>query len=147
MSADKQYVDARKALEIIEREALSPGQHLTYGKLVDCLGGKPGKNARHFGQVCSLIDSACYWTKLPMLSLDKVRMDNGEHNPDSFGDAFRNVRSQLIANAESHQWTADDIRRIKRSLDNHMNGESALLQWERINGFGKAGLDRIASYK
>jgi hypothetical protein len=147
MSAEKQYVDAKKALDIIEREVLSRGQHLTYGGVAEHLGQKPGKYARHIGQVCSLIDSACYWTKLPMLSLEKIRMNNGEHNPDSFGDAFRAVKDRLIANAETHDWIPDDIRRIKRSLDSHMHGESALLQWQHIGSFGQAGLDRITSYR
>lgn len=147
MSAEKQYVDAKKALDIIEREVLSQGQHLTYGGVAEYLGAKPGKNARHIGQVCSLIDSACYWTKLPMLSLVKIRMNNGEHNPDSFGDAFRAVKDRLIANAETHDWTPDYIRRIKRSLDSHMHGDSALLQWQHIGSFGQAALDRITSYR
>ena len=147
MSAKKQYADAKKALGIIEREVLSPGQHLTYGQLAVHLGQKPSKHAGHVGQVCSLIDSACYWTKLPMLSLEKIRMENGEHNPDSFGDEFRPLKGQLIANAETHDWTSDDIRRVQRLLDIHMNGESALLQWQSISNFGKAGLKRIASFK
>ena len=147
MSAEKQYVDAKKALDIIEREVLSRGQHLTYEGIAEYLGHKPGKVSRHISQVCSLIDSACYWTKLPMLSLEKIRMNNGEHNPDSFDDAFRVVKDRLIANAETHDWTPDDIRRIKRSLDTHMHGESALLQWQRIGSFGQAGLDRIVSYR
>jgi len=147
MSVGKQYVDAKKALDIIEREVLSQGQHLTYGGVAEYLGQKPGKNIRHIGQVCSLIDSACYWTKLPMLSLEKIRMNNGEHDPDSFADAFRSVKERLVANAEKHDWTPDDIRRIKRSLDSHMHGESALLQWQHIGSFGKAGLDRIVSYR
>jgi len=147
MSADKQYADAKKALDIIEREFLSAGKRLTYGELAYCLDHEPSKYARHIGQVCSLIDAACYWTKLPMLSLEKIRMDNGEHNPDSFSKMFRAVKDQLITNAETHQWAAEDIQRIKHSLDSHMNGESALLQWKRISSFGQAGLDRIASYK
>lgn len=103
--------------------------------------------ARHVGQVCSLVDSACYWSKLPMLSLEKIRMDNGEHNPDSFGGVYQTIKHQLVENAEAREWSSDDVKRIKRSLDSHMNGESALRQWQRIESFGQAGLDRLASYK
>jgi hypothetical protein len=146
MSADKQYSDARQALDLIEREALPSGKHLTYGRLADLLGYDGSKYARHFGQVCSLIDSACYWAKLPMLSLEKIRMDSGDYNPDSFGGAFAAVKSQLVENTAAREWSPDDIKRIKHSLT-HMNDESAALQWRRIESFGQAGLDRIASYK
>jgi len=146
MSADKQYSDARQALDLIEREVLAEGQYLTYGRLADLLGKDATKYARHFGQVCSLIDSACYWAKLPMLSLEKIRLNNGDYNPDSFGGHHAPVRNQLIVNAHAHQWTAGDLKRIKNSLT-HMNGESALLQWKRIDSFGQTGLDRIESYR
>ena len=147
MSAKKQYSDAKKALDIIAREVLSPGEYITYGQLATYLGHEPGKYARHIGQVCSLIDSACYWTKLPMLSLEKVRMDNGDRNPDSFGAEFFAIKNDLIANAAAHHWISDDVGRIKHTLDSHMNDESALLQWTRISTFGQAAMDRIASYK
>ena len=143
--ADKQYSDAKQALDLIEREALAPGKYLTYGRLADLLGYDGSKYARHFGQVCSLIDSACYWAKLPMLSLEKIRMENGDYNPDSFGGAFAGVKSQLIANTAARQWSAEDIKRIKQSLT-HMNDEGAVAQWRRIESFGQAGLDRITSY-
>jgi len=86
MAAEKQYSDAKQALDLIEREALPPGKYLTYGRLADLLGYEASKYARHFGQVCSLIDSACYWAKLPMLSLEKIRMDSGGYNPDSLSE-------------------------------------------------------------
>jgi hypothetical protein len=143
--ADKQYSDAKQALDLIEREALPSGKYLTYGRLAELLGYDGSKYARHFGQVCSLIDSACYWAKLPMLSLEKIRMENGDYNPDSFGGAFAGVKSQLIANTAARQWSAEDIKRIKQSL-NHMNDEGAVAQWRRIESFGQTGLDRITSY-
>ena len=146
MAAEKQYPDAKRALDLIEREALPPGKYLTYGSLADLLGYEASKYARHVGQVCSLIDSACYWAKLPMLSLEKIRMDNGDYNPDSFGGVFVPVKSQLIANTAARQWSAEDIKRIKQSLT-HMNDEGAVAQWRHIESFGIAGLDRIASYK
>lgn len=56
MSADKQYTDAKRALDIIERKALSRGQYLTYGQLAELLGYKASNYARHIGQVAR---SAC----------------------------------------------------------------------------------------
>lgn len=146
MAADKQYSDARQALDLIEREVLAKGEYLTYGKLADLLGYDAAKYGRHFGQVCSLIDAACYWAKLPMLSLEKIRLDSGEYNADSTSGYEATVSKLIIANSRSHVWTSDDINRIRKSLT-HMNDESALLQWERIESFGQAGLDRLTSYR
>lgn len=146
MAAEKQYSDAKRALDLIQREALVPGKYLTYGKVALLLGYDVLKYARHVGQVCSLIDAACYWAKLPMLSLEKVRMDNGDYNPDSFLGWTPEVKTRLIANASSHPWGVEDIKRIKHSLDAHMSLEAATLQWQRIDSFGQAGLDRIVSY-
>lgn len=146
MSADKQYSDARQALDQIEREVLAQGEFLTYGKLADLLGYDAAKYRRHFGQVCSLIDAACCWAKLPMLSLEKIRLDSGKYNTDSTSGYEAHVSKLLIANSRSHEWTSDDIKRIKKALT-HMNDESALLQWKRIESFGQAGLDRLTSYR
>jgi hypothetical protein len=146
MSADKQYSDARQALDLIEREVLSPGKYLTYGNLADKLGYDAGDYGRHIGQVCSLIDAACYWARLPMLSLEKVRLDGGDYNPASFSGAYDAVKGSLIANASSRGWSSDDIIKIKKSLT-HMNDEGAIKQWERIESFGQKGLDRISSYR
>jgi hypothetical protein len=143
MAAEKQYSLAKRALDIIGREALAPGKYITYGRFAELLG-YDRKSAKPVGQVCSLVDAACYWAKLPMLSLEKVRMDSGDYNPKSFSDLFSPVESQLIANASARLWTEDDIKRIKHYLE-HMNMEGAIQQWERIESFGQEGLDRIAS--
>ena len=147
MAAEKQYSDAKRVLELIQREALSAGTFLTYGKVARLLGHDVLKYARHVGQVCSLIDAACYWAKLPMLSLEKVRMDNGDYNPDSFQGSLAEAKTRLIQNASAHAWTTEDIKRITHSLDAHMSMEAASLQWQRIVSFGRAGVDRITSYK
>jgi hypothetical protein len=55
-------------------------------------------------------------------------------------------QGQLLANTAARHWSAEDIKRIKQSLA-HMNDEGAVAQWRRIESFGIAGLDRIASYK
>jgi hypothetical protein len=125
---------------------LQGGSFLTYGSLTAALGYDASTHSRHIGQVCSLIDSACYWAKLPMLSLEKFRSDDGAHNPESFGGAFTGIKDTLIRNAAARAWSVDDVARIKRALD-HMNGESAQLQWQRIGGFGQPALDRIGSYR
>ena len=83
--------------------------------------------------------------RLPMLSLEKIRMDNGDYNPDSFGGIFVAVKDQLIAKTSARKWTADDIKRIKQSLT-HMNDEGALAQWRRIESFGQKAVERILSY-
>src|SRR5688572_19946271 len=129
MAAEKQYSDAKRALELIERHALPRGKYLTYGQLAELLGYSATKYARHVGQVCSLIDSACYWAKLLMLSLEKIRMDNGNYNPDSFGGHFAGIKDKLVPNASAREWTADDVKKIKHSLDRHMSMEAATLQW------------------
>lgn len=145
--ADKQYQDALKALRVIERECLPAGKYLTYGSLAKELEHAPSKYARHVGQVCSLIDAACYWARLPMLSLEKVRMDDGAYNPDSVGGEFAPVKAQLIENAAKHPWSSEDIARIQRTLGSHMNGEGAVKHWKKISGFGEAGVKRLASYR
>jgi hypothetical protein len=137
MAADKQYADAKRALRVIEKQALVPGDFLTYGYLAKALEYEANKYARHIGQVCSLIDAACYWTKLPSLSLEKIRLDDGSYNADSFSGPWGVVRDRLIANSASRPWSGEDIARLIRTLDTHMNGESALLQWKRIESFGQ----------
>ena len=147
MAAEKQYSDAKGSLDVIGREALPQGFYITYGKLAEFLGYDMLKYTRHIGQVCSLIDAACYWAKLPMLSLEKVRTESGTYNPEAFGGIFVPVKSQLIANTSAHVWTLDELKRIKHSLDRHMSMEAATLQWQRIESFGEEGLRRITSYK
>jgi hypothetical protein len=146
VAADKQFADARKALELIESRLLAPGKFVSYGDVCEGLGYERSKHARHVGQVCSLIDAACFWAKLPFLSAEKVRTDIGEYNPDSFSGIWEPYRQALIENASTHVWTMADIGKI-RSVLNHMNGEGALMQWERIEGFGQAGIDRALSHK
>lgn len=60
MAADIQYADASKALEILERNFLPIGECTTYGALCVAIGYRPADYAKHVGQVCSLIDAACY---------------------------------------------------------------------------------------
>ncbi len=147
MPADRQYEDALRSLRIIEKVALPRGQYLTYGSLAGHLGYEPSKFGRHIGQVCSLIDAACYWAKLPMLSLEKVRLDSGEHNPDSTLGEYLPVKDLLIANASGHEWTAADIARLINMLTSHMGNDGAVLQWKRISRFGDAGVNRLVSYR
>jgi len=145
MSADKQYADALNMLKIIEDSLLATGTTTTYGAICSALGYKPLTHARHVGQVCSLVDAACYWARLPFLSLEKIRMDDGQHNPNSFAGNWDGVKDKLIENAARHSWTTDDIGRIRKML-NSVNGEGAVLQWKRINDFGDAGRERAVSY-
>jgi len=145
MPADKQYADALSMLKIIEDTLLPVGARTTYGAICSALGYKPLTHARHVGQVCSLVDAACYWAKLPFLSLEKIRMDNGHHNPYSFADEWDGAKDALVENAARHNWTVDDIARIRRML-NSVNGEGAVLQWKRINDFGDAARVRAVSY-
>ncbi len=147
MPADKQYVDAARSLKVIERLALPKGHHLTYGSLARELGYEPAKFARHVGQVCSLIDAACFWAKLPMLTLEKVRLDDGSYNPDSIGGELAPVKDTLIANASARDWTSADIAKLLSTLNSHMGDDGAVLQWKRISSFGEEGVKRNASYK
>jgi len=147
MAADKQYADAKAALRVIEQSALAQGSFLTYGSLAKQLGYEAQKHARHVGQLCSLIDAACYWTKLPMLSLEKIRSDDGTYNADSFTGEWSEIKDTLIRNSASRPWSADDINKLVKALDLHMNGEGAILQWAKIDSFGRAARDRAASYR
>jgi hypothetical protein len=147
MSADKQYADAKRALRVVEEQALKHADFLTYGYLAEALEYEADKYARHIGQVCSLTDATCYWMKLPLLSLEKIRLDDGTYNKDSFSGPWGVVRDQLISNSANRQWSSGDIARLIHALDAHMNGESALLQWKRIESFGQAAIDRALSYK
>ncbi|MDX2221059.1 MAG: hypothetical protein SF172_18740 [Burkholderiales bacterium] len=146
MSADTQYADAHRVLSLLEQTCLAPNQMTTYGSLCIALGYKGETHARHVGQVCSLIDAACFFAQLPFLSLEKVRRDDGEHNPDSFQKDWAPARKALIQNAQGRAWSVEDVAKIRRNLHN-MNGESALLQWKRIEGFGQKGIDRALGFK
>ena len=147
MSADKQYEDALRSLRIIERDVLPEGRFMSYGTLAKELGYVPSKYARHIGQVCSLIDAACYWAKLPMISVEKVRMDDGSYNPDSIGGELRPVKSQLIDNASQRTWSSEDIAKLINTLNVHMNGEGAVLQWAKISSFGDEAMRRLSNYR
>ena len=146
MAADKQYADALKTLQLIEGRLLPPGKFVSYGDVCEALGYQRSKHARHVGQVCSLIDAACFWAKLPFLSAEKVRTEAGEYNPESFAGMWGPHKQALIENASAHVWTSEDIAKI-RSVLNHINGEGALAQWERIERFGQAGIDRALSHR
>ena len=146
MAAEKQFVDAQQSLALIENHALGRGQYLTYGHLAELLGYEAVKYARHVGQVCSLIDAACFWTRLPMLSLEKVRKENGDRNPESFQNEFEYIKQTLVENAEARTWTSEDLHRVTRTLYQHMNREAATLQWRRIAGFGQDGLGRMSRF-
>lgn len=146
MAAEKQYEDALRTLQVIEDQLLPAGKFISYGKVCEALGYKPLQYARHVGQVCSLIDSACFWAKLPFISAEKIRTDNGGYNPDSFAGIWEPHKQTLLDNAATHAWTKEDIGKIRSTL-NHTNGEGALAQWKRIEGFGQAGVDRALSHK
>ena len=145
MAADIQYPDALKALDHIESAFLPPGKFTTYGEVCEALGYKPPTHARHVGQVCSLIDSTCFWAKLPFLSAEKVRSENGQHNLASFSGNWESFKDTLIKISASHEWTSKDIGVIRAML-NHMNGEGALSQWERIEGFGRKAQERALTH-
>jgi hypothetical protein len=146
MAADKQYADALKALQLIEGRLLPSGKFVSYGDVCEALGYERSKHARHVGQVCSLIDAACFWAKLPFLSAEKVRTDTGEYNPESFSGIWEPHKHARIGNASAHVWTVEDIAKI-RSVLNHINGEGALAQWGRIERFGQAGINRALSHR
>jgi len=132
-------------LKIIEDSLLPSGERTTYGAICTALGYEPLTHARHVGQVCSLVDAACYWAKLPFLSLEKIRTDDGAHNDKSFSGDWDGVKDVLIMNAANHTWTPEDIGRIRKML-NSVNGEGAVLQWKRIGDFGEPARVRAASY-
>lgn len=145
MSADTQYADARKAIDFIESAFLPAGKFTTYGGVCEALGYKPSTHARHVGQVCSLIDSACFWAKLPFLSAEKVRSDSGQYNLASFAGDWQPFKDKLIQISAAHEWTPKDMGVIRAML-NHMNGEGALAQWERIEGFGQNAQKRALTH-
>jgi hypothetical protein len=145
MAANKQYADALKVLEVLEKEYLDSGRYLTYGKLCEIMGYKPIDYARHIGQVCSLIDAACFWARLPFLSLEKVRLEGGDYNPESFSGPWSLGKGVLIENAKSHAWVSEDMDRIRGKLLRDMREEAAKLHWERIYSFGEAALDKAKS--
>jgi hypothetical protein len=142
MAAGKQYADALKALEVLEKDYLDAGRYLTYGALCEAVGYKPLEHARHIGQVCSLIDAACFWARLPFLSLEKVRLEGGGYNPDSFSGAWSQDKEVLIGNAKNHAWIAEDIDKVRGRLLKDMREEAAKLQWEKIYSHGNAALDK-----
>jgi hypothetical protein len=141
VAAEKQFADARAVLKLFE----DGERGLTYGRIAELLG-RGRQHGRHLGQVCSLIDAACYWAKLPMFSAENVRTDDGNYNSESFQGVWASAKDGIVANARNHVWTHDDINRIRRALT-HMNDESALLQWQKIESFGQAAVERLLSYR
>jgi alkylated DNA nucleotide flippase Atl1 len=51
IATDRQYTDAKRALDIIEQHVLPKGRYLTYGRLAKLLGYEPDRHSRHIGQV------------------------------------------------------------------------------------------------
>lgn len=145
MAADKQYAGAFAAIKYLEQNFLPDGQFTTYGAVCEALHYKPSQHARNVGQVCSVIDAAWFWAKLPFLSLEKVRNDDGQYNPDSFAGDWESIKATLIENSSRHAWSATDIGSIGAKLT-HMNGEGAIAQWTQIVAFGQKGRDRALTH-
>jgi hypothetical protein len=144
MAADVQHADALKLVGHLETMILGdPACHMSYSDAAAVLGRSPAKDGRHIGQVTSRIDAACFYAKTPFLAMHRVRETHGGTiNPRSFqDDLWRSHTSGLVARAESHAWSAEDFKNIKRALHS-LGDDAATLQWKRIEQFGKKGVNQ-----
>ena len=120
-----------------------PNYLMTYSDAAAVLNRHPATDGRHIGQVTSRIDAACFYAETPFLAMHRVReTEGGKINPRSFqGDFWRPYIPEFIARAERHVWSADDFKKIKRSLHS-LGDDAAMLQWQKIERHGERAIQR-----
>jgi hypothetical protein len=144
VAADIQHADALRLVQHLEKKILDRANYLmTYSDAAEVLGRNPATHSRHVGQVTSRVDAACFYAKTPFLAMHRVReTESGNINQHIFEDDLWGPHiPSLIARAEQHMWTSDDFRRIKSALHS-LGGDSALLQWERIQQHGQKAVQK-----
>ncbi len=71
-----------------------------------------GVQARNFGQVCSLIDYACFVAGLPHISYHWVRDGNGKRNEAAWDREWTQFRGVIAEYSAKHIWTDDDFDKV-----------------------------------
>ena len=89
------------------------------------------------GQVCSLIDYACYIAGLPCLTVHYVRKANGDINEASFGGEWVKLKPEIVRVASSHEWTDDDLTLIANAISGLPNVCAKTL-WADLDSNGEA---------
>jgi hypothetical protein len=144
MAADIQHADAIALLAHLEAKILADSLfHMTYSDAAVAVGREPTTAGRHIGQVNSRIDAACFYAKTPFLAMHRVRETYGQGiNPRSFqSELWQAHTADLVVRAETHIWSAEDFRNIRRHLLS-LGDDSAVLQWKRIEQFGQKGVNQ-----
>ncbi|GAB3767375.1 hypothetical protein GCM10028796_28900 [Ramlibacter monticola] len=144
MAADIQHADAVALLAHLEAKILAdPAFHMTYSDAAVAVGREPTSAGRHIGQVTSRIDAACFYAKTPFLAMHRVRETyGGGINPRSFQTQLWQAHTAgLVVRAETHVWSAEDFKNIRRHLLS-LGDDSAALQWKRIEQFGERGVNQ-----
>lgn len=127
-----QQAEALRALDELEAMVLhDPQATTTYGELAAALARDPARNSRFVGQLTSRIDLACFYARLPFVSLVKVLTATGKINAESFGRMWAPAREELVAIAGRHAWTSQDFVRLRRCL-NGLTDEAVDAQWRLL---------------
>ena len=80
------------------------------------LAGEENAQAQDWGQVCSLLEYACFISGLPALAVQYVRTIDGEVTEKAFQDVFSNYKDEIVALAQSFVWTNAHFAKLTKTL-------------------------------
>lgn len=132
MAAPIQHAEAHRVLDRLQEMVLgNPGATTTYAQMAEMLGRNAAREGRFVGQVMSRIDLACFYARLPFLSMVKVLAVVGSVNEASFQGIWAGARAELVDAARTHTWTPEDFSRIRTQLNN-LPDEAVEGLWKRL---------------
>ncbi len=129
----QQHAHARKLIKVIRDRIAAGGEPIHgYGTAAELIGLRGETHARTFGQVCSRIDAASFYSGWPMLALHMVRSLGGQLNPESIHDAdWAAWNDEIAATATSHLWSVEQVAEVIGSLDS-LPEDGATVLWQHI---------------
>jgi hypothetical protein len=112
------------------------------------LAGEENAQARDWGQVCSLVDYACFIAGLPPLTLQHVRTADGEIK-DCFSAPFLQYEKEMVQLAQSFVWTEAHFAKLVATLladcadlNAHSAWDAVIKREAKQPGFIRYQLDR-----
>jgi hypothetical protein len=93
---------------LIARSEQGLGPILGYDVAGELIGAKA--NPRHMGQVCSLVDLACFYAGYPMLALNGVRTKSGEIHEHLL--TYASAESIEVAIAMQSKWNVNHLPKL-----------------------------------
>lgn len=148
MAAPIQHAEAHRVLDRLQELVLGdPRATTTYGQMAEMLGRDAAREGRFVGQVMSRIDLACFYARLPFVSMVKVLTVEGAVNDASFQGIWAGTRDELVKAARAHTWTTEDFSRIRTQL-NSLPDEAVEGLWKRLEEtHGMRAVERALQFR